>query len=662
MTQKKSFPIVGMHCASCARLIERKLAHVPGVVSSMVNYGNETAYVEMEKDLDTEIVKAIVDIGYKVGKNPEEEKRKELATLKVKVISSIILAGLVMLGGFIQIFPGFAYIALIFATIVQFWAGGEFYLATWSGIKNKSSSMDTLVAMGTSAAYFYSIYTLIAGGPSYFDTSSVIIALILLGRYWEARAKAQTSDSIKKLLGLAPETANVLRGSGEVKIPISELSIGDLVKVRPGEKIAIDGIVIRGESFVDESMLTGESLAVKKERGDSVTGATINKNGSFTFKVTKIGRDTMLSQIVKMVAEAQGSRADVQRFADKISSYFVPAVLVIALIIFFVFGLTNAIAVLIIACPCAMGLATPTAIMVGVGRGAKKGILIKDAQSLETLNKVKTIIFDKTGTLTLGKPVLTNSVEKKYLEIAASLESNSEHPMGEAIVREGKRRGVRIKSVKNFKSIDGKGIEGTIEGIKYFLGRPGVSLFEGKKLLAVFEIEDSLKPNVAEVVDRLDREGVDVWMVTGDRRVTAEKIAKEAHIANVLAEVMPGEKADKVKEFDAVAFVGDGVNDAPALASADIGIAMGTGSDVAIESAGITLLNKNIRSVLTAINLSKKTMNVIRQNLFWAFGYNIILIPVAAMGLLNPMLAAGAMAASSISVVGNSLRLKTIKI
>lgn len=661
MTQKKSFPIIGMHCASCARLIERKLAHVPGVISTSVNYGNETAYVETERGLDSEIGKAIKDIGYSVGKNPEEEKRMRLSKLKVKVAVSVILAGVIMAGGFIQL-PSFAYLALIFATIVQFWAGGEFYLATWSGIKNKSSSMDTLVAIGTSAAYFYSIYTLLAGGHSYFDTSSVIIALILLGRYLEAKAKAQTSDSIKKLLGLAPKTANVLRDGKEVEIPISELSIGDLVKVRPGEKIAIDGIVISGDSFVDESMLTGEPIATKKEKGDLVTGATINKNGSFTFKVTKTGRDTMLSQIVQMVAEAQGSRADIQRIADKISSYFVPVVLVIAIITFFVFGLTNAIAVLIIACPCAMGLATPTAIMVGVGRGAKKGILIKDAQSLETLNKAKTIIFDKTGTLTLGKPVLTNSVERAYLEIAASLESNSEHPIGEAIVGEGKRQGVKIKSVKNFKSIDGKGIEGTIDGIKYFLGRPGVSLFEGKKLLTEFEIEDSLKPNVAEVVDNLSAKGIDVWMVTGDKKVTAEKVAREAHIANVLAEVMPGEKAKKVKEFDSVAFVGDGINDAPALASANIGIAMGTGTDVAIESAGITLLNKNISSVITAINLSKKTMNVIRQNLFWAFGYNIILIPVAALGLLNPMLAAGAMAASSISVVGNSLRLKTVKI
>ncbi|MCX6704313.1 MAG: copper-translocating P-type ATPase, partial [Candidatus Woesebacteria bacterium] len=554
------------------------------------------------------------------------------------------------------------YLILVLATIVQFWAGGEFYLATLSGIKNKSTSMDTLVAIGTSAAYFYSIYTLIFGGPSYFDTSSVIIALILLGRFLEAKAKSHTSDAIKKLLGLTPKTARVLRGKEYAEISISELVIGDKVRVRPGESVATDGVVVGGESYVDESMLTGEPMPVKKGKGDAVTGATTNKSGSFVFKVTKVGRDTMLSQIVKMVVEAQGSRADIQRFADLISSYFVPAVLIIALITFLVFGLTNAIAVLIIACPCAMGLATPTAIMVAVGRGAKNGILVKDAQSLELLNKVRTIIFDKTGTLTLGKPVLVNQVEKKYLQIAASLESNSEHPIGEAIVQKAKSENLKIENVKNFKAIEGKGIEGIVEGTKYFLGRPGISLFTGKKLLAEFEVEDSLKPNVAEVVESLGKKKISVWMVTGDKRVTAEKIAKEAHIKNILAEVIPGDKAQKVKEFDSVAFVGDGINDAPALASASVGIAMGTGTDVAIESAGITLLNKNIGSVASAINLSKKTMNVIRQNLFWAFGYNIILIPVAALGFLNPMLAAGAMAASSISVVGNSLRLRTVKI
>lgn len=660
---KKTYPIVGMHCASCARLIEKRLSKIPGVTAASVNYGNETAYLELGENInDKDIEDAIIGLGYKVGKNIEEEKRKKLADLKTKVKLSLILSGIIMASGFLML-PGLSkYLILVLATIVQFWAGGEFYQATWSGIKNKSTSMDTLVAIGTSAAYFYSVYTLIFGGLSYFDTSSVIVTLILLGRFLEAKAKSHTSDAIKKLLGLSPKEAFVKRGSDYIKIPINELTIGDLVKVKPGESIATDGIVVEGNSFIDESMLTGEPMPVKKEKGDIVTGATINKNGSLVIKVTKVGRDTMLSQIVKMVVEAQGSRADVQRFADVVSSYFVPAVLVIALITFFVFGLTNAIAVLIIACPCAMGLATPTAIMVGVGRGAKGGILIKDAQSLESLNKIKTVIFDKTGTLTLGKPVLINSVEGRYLQVAASLEANSEHPIGEAILQKAKSEKILIKNVTGFRSIDGRGIEGTINGIKYFLGKPGISLFEDDKLLAEFEIEDSLKPNVADVVDSLSKKKINVWMMTGDNKVAAEKMAERANIKNVLSGVMPGAKAQKVKEFESVAFVGDGINDAPALASANVGIAMGTGTDIAIESAGITLLNKNIGSVLSALNLSKKTMTVIRQNLFWAFGYNIILIPVAAFGLLNPMLAAGAMAASSISVVGNSLRLRSAKI
>lgn len=664
-TQKKSYPIVGMHCASCAKLIERKLSKVSGVISASVNYGNETAYTEIQNDKDTEIQSeiknAVEDLGYKIGVNPEEEKKKNLQKLKVKVIVTLMLSGYIMVTGFFEIIS-IKYLNLVLATIVQFWAGWKFYQATWSGIKNRTTSMDTLVAIGTSAAYFYSVYTLMAGGPSYFDTSSVIIALILLGRLLESNAKSHTSDAIKKLLGLTAKTASVIRGAGEESIPIEDLIVGDLVRVRPGEKVATDGLIVRGASYIDESMLTGEPMPVKKEKGNMVTGATLNKNGSFVFRVTKVGKDTMLSQIIKMVSEAQGSRADVQRFADLISSYFVPVVLVVALITFFAFGLINAIAVLIIACPCAMGLATPTAIMVAVGRGAKSGILVKDAESLELLSKIKTIIFDKTGTLTLGKPVVTNRVDKKYLQIAASLELNSEHPIGEAIVQKAKGEKLRTKNVKNFRAIEGKGVEGTVDGIKYFLGKPGASLIAGKKVLAEFEVEDSLKPNVAEVVDSLRQKKIDVWMVTGDKQKPAEKIAKEAHIKNVLAEVLPAEKSQKVKEFDSAVFVGDGINDAPALAASSVGIAMGTGTDVAIESSGITLLNKNITSVLSAFNLSKKTMSVIYQNLFWAFGYNIILIPVAALGLLNPMLAAGAMAASSISVVANSLRLNKVRI
>lgn len=663
----KTLPIVGMHCASCAKLIEKKLKRVDGVEDATVNYANEVATInigESVKDIDLE--NAVVGAGYKVGVNPEEEKKKELKILKTKVIISSIISTIIMILGFIgnSISPVYSF---VLASIVQFWAGGEFYLATWSGLKNRTTSMDTLVSIGTSSAYFYSIYSMFTGGHVYFDTSVVIITLILLGRLLESKAKSHTSDAIKELLKFQAKTAMVIRGENEIDIPIEELLLNDLVKIRPGEKVATDGVIIEGSSYVDESMITGESVPSKKEKGDLIIGGTINKNGSFIFKVTKIGKDTMLSQIVKMVSEAQGSRAEVQKLVDTFSSYFIPIVLVLAGITLFVFGLTNAIAVLVIACPCAMGLATPTAIMVGTGRGAKRGILVKDARALELLNKVKTVIFDKTGTLTIGKPVLVNftskdKLSKKYLQIAASLESYSEHPIATAIVEKAKELKIKTLKVDNFKSIDGVGVGGMIENQKYFIGKPGVTLFKDKTKLISYEVADSLKPHVGDVINRLQDKKITTWMITGDNKKIADRIAKEVGITNVMSEVLPSEKADKVKNFKLVAFVGDGVNDAPALASADVGIAMGTGTDVAIKTAGITLLNKDFRSVLTAFNLSQKTLRIIKQNLFWAFGYNVILIPVAALGFLNPMLAAGAMATSSISVVLNSLRLNKIKI
>lgn len=661
---KKTVPIVGMHCASCAKLIERKLQKIPGVVNASVNYGNESAYLEGENYTEGEIKKAVESLGYKIGVNIEEEKKKELKILKTKVIVSSVLSAIVMFLSFAEI-PNINYLLLILAIPVQFWAGGGFYLATWSGLRNKSTSMDTLVAIGTSAAFFYSVYATFFGGLVYFDTSMVIISLILLGRLLESIAKSNTGDAIKKLIGMQPTTAVVVRGNKEVEIPINELLINDLVRVRPGEKIATDGVVTEGRSYVDESMITGESIPSEKTKGEKVVGGTLNKNGSLVFRVTKVGQDTMLSHIVQMVADAQGSRADIQKLADTFTSYFIPIVLVVATITFFATGLVNAIAVLVIACPCAMGLATPTAIMVGVGRGAKKGILVKDAQSLEILNKVKTLIFDKTGTLTVGKPVLKNFVEKKHLQIAASLEKYSEHPIGASIVEAAKKRGVKLLKVTDFQALPGEGVTGKVGGKEYFVGKTddgSIWLVDGNRKLATFVVSDNLKSNVAEVVNNLNKKGVDVWMVTGDNKEIAKVIAKQAGIKNILAGVLPKDKADKVKEFNMVGFVGDGVNDAPALATADVGIAMGTGTDVAIESSGITLLNKDIRSVLTAINLSKATLRVIKQNLFWAFSYNIVLIPVAALGFLNPMLAAGAMAASSISVVLNSLRLKSIRV
>ena len=694
MTTKKSFPIVGMHCASCAKLIERKLSKIPGVLSCAVNYGSEQATIEAdEKVKDGDLTNAVADIGYKAiinaegEKTPdeikEEEKGRELYRLKIKVIVSGILSSIIFIGSFPELF-GFninALVLLALATPVQFWAGWEFYLATWSGLRNRTASMDTLIAIGTTAAYGYSIFSLFGlVSGMYFDTAAVIITLILLGRFLEAKAKAHTSDAIKKLLGLQAKTARVIRDGREIDIPIEEVKLGDKIRVRPGEKIPVDGVIVEGESAIDESMVTGESIPVDKIAGSSVIGATINKSGTFVFKATKVGSDTMLSQIVKMVSEAQGSKAPIQRLADIVSSYFVPAVLMLAVLVFviwfdfgfFGFAFVNTIAVLIIACPCAMGLATPTAIMVGTGKGAGKGILIKDAESLETLHKVKTIIFDKTGTLTKGQMILVNEVDNKHLQIAASLEKNSEHPIAQAIVNRAKEKKIKLSEVSKFKALEGLGVEGIINGKKYFLGKSkegGVVLTINHQSLAIFKVSDEMKEGVKEVVVGLTSKGIDVWMITGDNEKVAHEIAKKAGIKNVLAGVLPSQKKDKVKEFKDVAFVGDGINDAPALAASSVGIAMGTGTDVAIESAGVTLLNRDIRSVLTAFNLSRVTLNVIKQNLFWAFGYNVILIPVAAgvlypfFGLLlNPALAAFAMAASSISVVVNSLRLKTLKI
>ena len=725
----KSFPIIGMHCASCAKLIERKLGSLPGVISASVNYASEQATLSIEEGrVDEKILeKAVEDAGYKAvfEKGAKERaKSEEIKQLKNRLIISSILTILLVLASFPEWFPfvpkpltsGWA--LLLLATPIQFWVGCSFYLATWSGLRNRTASMDTLIAIGTSAAYGYSVLSVIFGGHMYFDTAAVIITLILLGRYLEAKAKAHTSDAIKKLLGLAAKTARVIRNGQEMDIPIEEVKVGDLIRVRPGEKVPVDGLIIEGTSSVDESMVTGESIPIDKQMGDTVIGATLNKTGSFIFKATKVGKDTMLSQIVEMVAQAQSSRAPIQRLADVVSSYFVPIVLMVAVGTFVVwfdlgtFGqaFTNMIAVLIIACPCAMGLATPTAIMVATGKGAEKGILIKNAEALETAHKVKTIIFDKTGTLTEGQPKVTDYEfesrgykEEEIKGMVVSLERNSEHPLSKAIIAkfDTPESQKYITSTRDFRAVEGFGVEGTVGGKEVVVGNRKLMdktdiplneglekkakswMDEGKTLayialdgshVGIVAIADTLKANVKEAVGALERKKIGVWMITGDNEKTARAIAKEAGIKNFLAEVLPQDKAQRLKELQEkkrqpVAFVGDGINDAPALAASDVGIAMGTGTDVAIASAQITLLNKDIRSVATALNLSRVTLGVIKQNLVWAFGYNVILIPVA-MGilypffglLLNPALAAFAMAASSISVVGNSLRLKRINI
>lgn len=705
---KSSFPIIGMHCASCARLIEKSLKKAPGVAEVSVNYGSETATVEFDPKIGNlrHLGDLVSGLGYKavIGGDPEttkeEAKKRELNNLTLKVIVSSILSVFIVLGSFPEWFGvSFSPLTLLLLTTpVQFWAGWGFYQATWSGLKNRAASMDTLIAIGTSAAYGYSLVS----ETKYFDTAAVITTLILLGRYLEAKAKAHTSDAIKKLLHLQAKTARVLRDGKEIDIPIEEVKTGETIRVRPGEKIPVDGKITEGSSSIDESMITGESMPVDKNAGDLVIGATINKTGTFLFLATKVGTDTMLAQIVKMVAEAQSSRAPIARLADTISSYFVPFVLMIAaatFVIWYDFGtfsvaLTNMIAVLIIACPCALGLATPTAIMVGTGRGAEHGILVKDAQALEIAQKTRVAVFDKTGTLTRGEPRVTDAAfvkkEDFVKKAAAALEKNSEHPLSKAIV--GYLGNLGSLGVKNFSAIEGFGVKGMVDNNSVIIGNKKLMENENvipaseldkkaqhwmnkgktlcyvaieKKSVALLAIADTIKTEAKEMIAQLKKMGVTVWMITGDNEVTARAIASQAGIENVLAGVLPKEKAEKIKELKAsgtIAFVGDGINDAPALAAADVGIAMGTGTDVAIESAGVTLLNKDLRSVVTAIRLSRATLVIIKQNLFWAFGYNVLLIPAAAIGFLNPVLAAFAMAASSISVVGNSLRLKGVKI
>ncbi len=741
---KLSFPIIGMHCASCAKLIERSLDKVPGVLECSVNYVSETATVEMDSSVSPmHLEKAVESAGYKAviqetnsedKKTPDEikehAKKEELKDLKIKVLTSSFLSVLIFLGSFPEWFkfiPTFfsnPYILLFLSTPVQFWAGKSFYQATWSGLRNRTASMDTLIAIGTSAAYGFSVLTTLFGSrveawgipmTMYFDTSAVIITLILLGRYLEAKAKIHTSDAIKKLLGLQAKTARVLRDGTEIDVPISDVCEGDIIRVRPGEKVPVDGVIIEGITSIDESMVTGESIPVDKQIGSHVIGATINKSGSILFKATKVGGETVLSNIIKLVGEAQSSRAPIQRLADLVSSYFVPIVLMLSVLTFVLwydFGtfsqaFTNLIAVLIIACPCAMGLATPTAIMVGVGKGAEKGILIKNAESLEIANKVDSVIFDKTGTLTLGKPVVTDVIsinkdeQDKVLTYAASIEQGSEHSLGEAIINFAKEKNYVLHKTSDFKSLPGRGIEGEIAGKRLFLGNRkfmeenGISyekfnseienlekagktvvlLSNENKLLGFIGIADLPKESAKQTIAELLKRKINVWMITGDNSRTAQTTANALGIENVISDVLPEDKVNKVKDLKntngkskTIAFVGDGINDAPALAASDVGIAMGSGTDIAMESAGITLLNTDLKNVSLAIDLSKSTVKVIKENLFWAFGYNIILIPVA-MGilypffkiLLNPALAAFAMAASSISVIANSLRLKTMR-
>lgn len=721
--KKIEIKISGMTCASCSARVERVVKKIEGIKEISVNLATEKAFVEFNSDKLSinDVTGAIKKAGYgaeiieKKSSDVEKDARiKEISNLKKNLIISAMLTIPLFLGMVLSMLkieiPFFrsAYFQLALATPVQFVIGAKFYKNAYHGIKSLSPGMDTLVAIGTSAAYFFSIYNAFIVEDKmnlYFEASATIITLILMGKYLEAAAKGKTSEAIKKLMGMQARTAKVIRDGIEQDIAIEEVTHGDVVIVRPGEKLPVDGVIVEGKSSVDESMITGESMPVEKRVGDIVTGATINKVGTFKFKATKVGSETFLAQIIKIVEEAQGSKAPIQHLADKVSGIFVPVVLLIAIATFIIWylvtgniqsGIISGVAVLVIACPCALGLATPTAIMVGTGKGAENGILIKNGESLEKAYKLNAVILDKTGTITNGKPVLTDIVvlngykKEEILKIGGIAEKKSEHPLGTAIYESAKKELGELADPDKFEAVPGRGVivetEGkkVIAGNRKLLSENGINIAEYETILEKLESEgktamfiainevvegviavaDTIKESSEEAAKRLKKIGLSVYMITGDNKRTAMAIAREAGIDEdkVIAEVMPESKAEEVvklqKEGKVVAMVGDGINDAPALATADIGMAIGTGTDVAIESSDITLIRGDLISIPTAIELSRVTMRKIKQNLFWAFIYNIIGIPFAALGLLNPIIAGGAMAFSSVSVVTNSLSLK----
>lgn len=720
--KKAEFQIKGMHCASCVTVIEKGLKKTLGVINANVNLTTEKATIDYDptKTDEKKLIETIKNRGYgaypaKDGFKPNLQK-KEITKLRKLFYFSLLFAIPVFVIGMVFMWMGIevpyeSYILWLLATPVQFIVGAQFYKGTWAALKNKSANMDTLVALGTSAAYFYSLYAILfaPGTGQYFEASAVLITLVILGKYLEAAAKAKTSGAIKKLIQLAPKKAIVIRDKKEIIISVSDIRLNDIILVKPGGKIPVDGIITEGNSSVDEAMITGESMPVEKKKGDQVIGGTINKQGSFKFKATKIGKDTTLSHIIKLIEEAQGKKAPIQRFADVVSSYFVPIVILIAIITFFSwiylfnsttsFALIASVAVLVIACPCALGLATPTAIMVGTGKGAKNGILIKGGDALETAHKLKFIIFDKTGTITKGTPEVTDVIsykktKKEVLTLAASIEKQSEHPLAEAIVEHAK--GITLKKVTGFKAIPGHGVNAKIGKKVYHLGnqkfmwdlkikinskdyqeleeqgKTVMFLAEQKKLIGIIAVADEIKKTSKGAVTYLEKLGLKVYMMTGDNKKTAQAIAKKAGIKNIFAEVLPEDKAKYVKKlqkYGKVAMVGDGINDAPAIAQADIGIAMGSGTDVAMETGNIVLMKNDLMDVPRSIKLSRLTMTKIKQNMFWALFYNTLGIPIAAGvlypitgWLLNPMIAGAAMAMSSVSVVLNSLALRKGKL
>ena len=736
----KTFPVEGMTCASCVSRVEKKISSLQGVHAVDVNLATEQVLVDYIPALvDFESLRAALEeSGYRLlseksvsSDGDEERYLKHLAELKLKLIFSGLTSLMVMLLSMqgeslfnIQL-QTLNITLFILTSPVQFYCGGQFYRGAFTGLRHGYADMNTLIAVGTSTAYFYSAWVTLLPGLSasldvYYDTSVMIITLVLLGRWMEARAKHNASSAIKKLMRLQPKTAHVERAGKELEVSVEELTMGDVVLVRPGEKIPVDGILIEGQSSIDESMLTGESVPVEKKSGDEVIGTSLNKTGFFKMRVTRMGKDTVLSQIIQLVEQAQGSKAPVQRLADEIAGIFVPAVIGLALLVFafwwgfgdsfgplpttpFLFALMIFISVMIIVCPCAFGLATPTAIMVGTGKGAEMGILIKSGEALEQAEKLDTIVFDKTGTLTFGKPEVADVLlspaavvdADRLLLLAGSLEKQSEHPLAQAVVLEAKKHNLRLETVSEFEALPGYGVQGKIENKNVFLGNVKLMqeqkinfssmsddlnklVIQGKtpmllsvdgKLEGLITTTDKLKPYAKECVHRLKRMGLKVMMVTGDNRKTAQAVAQQLDIDDVISEVLPSGKRDEIRklmdEGRKVAMVGDGINDAPALAESTVGIALGSGTDVAMEASDITLVTSDLRAVAQAIELSRRTMAKIRQNLFWAFFYNVLGIPIAAgilypfYGvLLKPVFAAVAMSLSSVSVVGNSLLLK----
>jgi Cu+-exporting ATPase len=739
MAERLTLPVRGMHCAACVGKVEGALGRVPGVQSASVNLATERATVAFDPartDVAT-LQAAVAAAGYELAEAPapaggeaEDAARaaraREQDDLRRRFVVGAVLSVPLLVGGMPDVFPWAPawlldpWLQLVLATPVQFWVGASFHAGFLRDLRYRSASMSTLVSLGTNAAYVFSLVVTLwphvfhaAGAMTYYETASVVITLVVLGRWLEARARGRTSEAIQRLVSLAPRTARVLRDGGEVDVPTAEVQVGDLIRIRPGERLPVDGTVVEGGSTVDESMLTGESVPVAKGPGAVVSGGTVNRTGGFVFRATRVGRETTLARIVALVEEAQGSRAPIQRLADRVAAVFVPVVLVIAALTFagwwwlgpqpsLVHALTSAVAVLVIACPCAMGLATPTAIMVAAGRGAESGVLIRSAAALERLNDVTTVVFDKTGTLTIGRPVVSDVIvagadvtEAEVLALAAAAEQGSEHPIGEAVVARAKELGLALPPVGTFVTVPGQGIDALASDGRVLVGNRAMMQARGVEIdrlgpkadalaaagrtvvyvafagraLGLIAVADVLKPDAREAVAMLRHRALEVVMLTGDHRVTAAAIAREAGIERVLAEVQPEGKAREVAalagEGRVVTMVGDGINDAPALAQAAVGIAMGSGTDVAIEAADVTLMRGDVTGVVVAVDLARRTIRIVKQNLVWAFGYNVVLIPVAAgllyplWGvLLSPILAGAAMAFSSVSVVTNSLRLK----